>query len=71
MCNLLNVTMAHLPAPWRVDLLIMVLATEICCLPTSERQAKMAEIIKSLPDILKYTEEGMRQALVDKARNGQ
>lgn len=31
----------------------------------------MAEIIKSLPDILKYTEEGMRQALVDKARNGQ
>ena len=61
---------AHLSVEGRITLLCNLLAQEICNLPLSERDEELARVRRDLPDMLDATEQGMREALAQNARNG-
>jgi len=54
----------------RITLLSALLAQELCNLPPSERDEELRRVLRDLPGILDATEAGMRQALVENARDG-
>lgn len=60
---------AHLSIDGRITLLTAVMAQEICNLPPGERDDELARVVRDLPIILDATEDGMRQALVENARD--
>ena len=62
--------LAHLSVMGRTQLLMSLLAHEVCMMPPANRAEAMAGIILKLPTVLRAAEVGMRLALIDNARNG-
>lgn len=54
----------------RLVLFHALLAQEICMLPPSERARQVNRTLSDFPDMVRSTEEGMRQALAEDARDG-
>lgn len=54
----------------RIVMLSSLLMQEVCLLPVSERVDAIHDIQRDLPMIFRASEEGMRQALVENARDG-
>ncbi len=54
----------------RITLLCALLMQEVCALPPSERGPELRRLQADLPGILHATEEGMRRALAENAREG-
>jgi hypothetical protein len=53
----------------RSSLLLALLAQEICTFPPGDRAGALEDVIDDLPGILRATEKGMRQALVENAKD--
>lgn len=53
----------------RITLLCGLLAQEMCNLPPSDRAAELDRVLDELPGILRASEDGMRQALAENARD--
>jgi len=62
--------MAPLSSESRIALLCALLAQEVCMLPGPERAEELESILEDLPGIVRATERGMREALVQNARDG-
>lgn len=62
--------MGTLSPEGRITLLCGLLAQEICCRPASERMPLLVEILDEIPSIFRATEEGMREALAQNAKDG-
>lgn len=66
----ISARMAHLLVGDRITLLAALLAQEICTYPAPHRAHMLAAVIQEMPQILRDTEAGMRDALSENARNG-
>lgn len=53
----------------RVMLLQSLLAQEVCTLPPSERRPELGRIMGEMPMILRASEEGMHEAIIQNARD--
>jgi hypothetical protein len=62
--------MERLSIEGRITLLCALLAQEMCNLPPSERDEELRRVMREMPDIMRLTEAGMRQALAMNAKEG-
>ena len=62
--------MERLSIEGRITLLCALLAQEMCNLPPSERDEELRRVMQEMPDIMRSTEAGMRQALAMNAKKG-
>lgn len=61
---------AGLSIEGRKTVLCGMLMQEVCMLPPGKRQAELADLVADLPSILSSTEQGMRMALTENAKDG-
>jgi len=60
---------SHLSREGRITLLSALLAQEFLTLPVSERAKEFDALLDQMPGILRSSEEGMRIALAENARD--
>lgn len=58
------------PLDLRVAVLCTLIASEICTLPHSYRQAALLKVITDLPGFLDASERDLREWLAERARSG-
>lgn len=61
--------MARLSIESRIALLCALLTQELCNLPPGQRDDELERVLNDLPAIMRATERGMRNALIQNARD--